>query len=47
MKDNSGWKHPLKGKEERQIEAFIISLFKRLPNGLFNVIGLIPFWEME
>ncbi len=45
MKDNSGWK--LKGKEERQIEAFIISLFKRLPNCLFNVIGLIPFREVE
>ncbi len=45
--DNSEWKHPLKGKEERQIEAFIISLFEQLPNCLFNVIGLIPFREVE
>jgi len=29
------------------MEAFVISLLKLLPNCLFNVIGLIPFWEKE
>jgi hypothetical protein len=29
------------------LEAFIISLFKWLPNCLFNVIWSILFWEME
>jgi hypothetical protein len=41
------WKHSLKRKEEREIEAFITSTLKWLPNFLFNVIWLIPFWEME
>ncbi len=41
------WKHPLKEKEESETEAFIISIFKWLPICLFNVIGLIPIWEME
>jgi hypothetical protein len=26
--DQSNWKLPLKGKEERELEAFIISIFK-------------------
>ncbi len=29
------------------MEAFIISIFKWLPNFLFNVIRLIPFQEIE
>jgi hypothetical protein len=31
-------------KHSKWVEAFF---FKWLPNCLFNVIGLIPFWEME
>ncbi len=29
------------------LKAFITSLLKLLSSCLFNVIGLIPFWEME
>ena len=36
-----------KRKEEREMEAFIISLFKWLPNCLFNVIWSILFREIE
>ncbi len=37
----------MKRKRVKRDGIFIISIFKLVSNCLFNVIGQIPFWEIE